>query len=96
MRYQLRSYTVLPGRMEAFLEVWRNGVVPLRERFGFQVVAAWLGADDDRFVWVVAHDDDFEAAERAYYAAPERAALDPDPGQLLAHAETTFVRSVTP
>ena len=95
MRYQLRSYTVLPGRMEAFLEVWRSGVVPLRERFGFEVVAAWLAEDADRFVWVVAHED-FEAAERAYYAAPERAALDPDPRGLLAHAETTFVRSVTP
>ena len=56
---------------------------------GFDVLGPWVG-EDDRFVWLVGHED-LEAADAAYYASPERAALDPDPARLLADVQTTIL-----
>lgn len=93
MRAQLRRYQVKPGEMEQFVEVWKQGVVPARERYGFRVVAAWRSDDDAEFGWLVAYDgdDSFEAAERAYYESPERAAMPVDPLAFLDHVDTRMV-----
>ncbi|HEY4413807.1 MAG TPA: hypothetical protein VGN06_12475, partial [Gaiellaceae bacterium] len=65
---------------------FRARVRALRESLGFTVLGPWVG-EDDRFVWLIGHDD-LEAADAAYYASPERTALDPDPARLLAEVQT--------
>jgi hypothetical protein len=40
--------------------------------------------------------DDWEAKDKAYYAAPERKGLDPDPAQFIARIEYWFVTPVVP
>jgi hypothetical protein len=80
---QLRRYQLLDGAMETFVSVFTDQLVPLRKRFGFEVVGAWVLRESNEFVWIVRHPDDFVAAEAAYYAAPERAAVRPAPGTLL-------------
>ena len=94
MRYQLRRYRVKPGQMEQFVDVWRGGVVPLRQQHGFSVVGAWANAESGEFVWIVGFDGDYEAAEKAYYDAPERAALDPQPQTFLDEVVTAMVSEV--
>ncbi|HEY8759561.1 MAG TPA: hypothetical protein VIP52_01465 [Candidatus Dormibacteraeota bacterium] len=54
---------------------------------------AWTIAGQDRFAWILAHDD-FEAADRRYYASAERGAFQPDPARLLAATEQHFVDAV--
>ena len=88
-RCQLRMYRVVPGEVETFVREWRAHVRPLRESMGFEVLGPWVG-EDDRFVWMIGHDD-LEAADAAYYASPERAALDPDPARLLADVQTLIL-----
>jgi hypothetical protein len=97
MRYQLRIYGVLPGHAEDFAREWAEQVVPLRRAHGFEVVGGWIEEGGDRFVWIVGHED-FEAADRAYYASPERAAFDPDPVRHLdpERIETTFLQATLP
>jgi len=85
-RWQLRMYRVVPGEVEAFVRERREHVRPLRESMGFEVLGPWVG-EDDRFVWMIGHEN-LEAADSAYYASPERAALDPDPARLLAEVQT--------
>jgi hypothetical protein len=87
---QLRIYDIEPGRLDDFLAAWSAGVVPLRARFGFGL-RGWVVPDDDRFVWLVTYGGPggFEAADDAYYASPEREALDPDPAQWVI-AQTTM------
>ena len=94
---QLRFYRVNEGRLEEFVRGWRDGVAPLRRRFGFEVDEAWAGTEDDTFAWFVSYPGDaaaFRAADERYYASPERAALEPDPAALLAETRAVFVRSV--
>ena len=88
-RWQLRTYRVVPGELETFVREWREHVRPLRESLGFEVLGPWVG-EDDRFVWIIGHED-LEAADAAYYASPERAALDPDPARLLADVQTLIM-----
>ncbi len=83
MQTQVRIYRIKPEELDRFVEEWRTHVVPLRRRFGFEVIAAWASQQDDTFVWVLAHEGDFGEADRAYYLSSERAALDPDPARLI-------------
>ncbi|MGH2817171.1 MAG: NIPSNAP family protein [Actinomycetota bacterium] len=94
MIYQLRSYVVKPGEMDEWLTEWREKVVPLRLKFGFEIVSAWVIEEEDRFVWIVGHDGDFAARDDDYYASPERENMDPDPARHLASTETKLMTSV--
>jgi hypothetical protein len=77
--------------MDEWLREWRELVYPLRLEHGFRVVGAWVNRDEDRFVWIVGHAD-FDAADRAYYASPERVGMDPDPARHLEEAEDRRAR----
>jgi hypothetical protein len=96
VEYQLRTYRIQAGKLEPFLAAWRTGVYPLRQAFGFTVVGAWVLADTHEFVWILAYrgPEGFVAADAAYYASAERAALDPDPAPYIEHAEERFMTSV--
>ena len=48
-----------------------------------------------RFVWLLKHrGDDYEAANKAYYASPERQAVDPEPTRHLLNTEHWVLQSV--
>ena len=93
MRFQLRDYRIKPGEMRDWVGEWSAHIRPLREKFGFQVVGAWVLAEQDRFLWILARED-FEAADRRYYESAERRALDPDPARHLAVIEQHFMEPV--
>ena len=94
MRYQLRVYRAKPGKLDDFVREWRALVVPLRERFGFQVEAAWRGDDGETFAWLVGYKGagSFEDADAAYYASEERRSFDPDPARHIAQVDVRNVR----
>ena len=89
MSAQIREYAVKPGEMGEWIQEWRAKVVPLRERFGFEVLGAWTIDQTDRFVWIIryAGPRSFEEADADYYGSAERKAMTPDPARHL--AETT-------
>jgi antibiotic biosynthesis monooxygenase (ABM) superfamily enzyme len=80
---QLRRYRLQPGSTDDFLGAWR-ATCEVRAQYGFTVAAAVVDRENDGFVWIVTHDGDFEAADRAYYDSPERAALAVDPASFVA------------
>jgi hypothetical protein len=93
MRYQLRSYRVRHGEMDEWLREWRELVYPLRLEHGFLIVGAWVNRDEDRFVWMVGHED-FDRADSAYYASPQRTAMDPDPARHLVEVDTVALEPI--
>jgi hypothetical protein len=93
---QLRDYTIKPGQLDRFAELWRTSVRPLRQAKGFTVEGAWKIPSEERFVWIVSYDGPggWEAASTAYYDSPERKAIDPDPATLILTQRTAFIDRV--
>jgi NIPSNAP len=93
VEYQLRDYRVKTEELDEWLAEWREQVYPLRLASGFEVVGAWIAREQNRFVWIIGHDD-LRAANDAYYASPDRAAMDPDPARHLARVEETRLERI--
>ena len=90
---------IADGHLEEFVAAWLKGVLPLRARFGFRIEGAWTVASERRFVWILAHDapqEEWQALNDAYYASPERAAIDPDPAQWVEEQRHSFLQQILP
>jgi len=90
---QLRDYTIKPGQLDEFADLWNKTVRPLRQKKGFIIESAWKVPSESRFVWIVSHDgpDGWEAANRDYYDSPERKDMSPDPASFIATQRTVFI-----
>ena len=93
MHFQLREYTIEPERLDDFAREWRELVLPLRVSLGFGVFGPWVERGASRFVWIVGYDGDIRAANDAYYASPERAAMDPDPARLVVESRHVWLEA---
>ena len=49
---QMRSYTINKGMMESWIKLFETGIKPAREAVGMPVVATWVNADRNQFIWV--------------------------------------------
>lgn len=89
MKHQLRMYTIKPGEMSDWIAEWSAHIVPLRRRFGFEVVGAWTVDSEDRFVWILRYPGpkSWAEADAEYYGSPERKAITPNPARHLASQE---------
>lgn len=95
MKLQIRIYTINKGALEQFVEEWREQLVPLREKHGFCVLESYTLPSTNQFVWLMGFEgEDWDSADKAYFASPERIAMSPDPGRLIARMENVFVSRV--
>jgi hypothetical protein len=94
MLWQLRTYTMRPGAMPAFRDLWKDHIVPLRRELGFEIAGGWFDADADLFVWAVGHPapDGWEAVERLYYDDPRRERLPVNPREYVASVQTRVLQ----
>lgn len=90
---QLRRYTIEEGRMDDFLTWWRSILEP-RAQHGFRVTSAYADDEHSEFVWTVAHDGDFDAAEAAYMGSNERAVAMASNPNVVKGAIVAKVRSI--
>ena len=97
MATQLRDYRIRAGDLDAFVREWTANLAPLRRAIGFAIPAAWTVPEGNRFIWLLEHRggwDAFEEADAAYFASPERAAIDPDPARLIEEQRTVRLTEV--
>ena len=96
MNQQLRLYQLDPERIDEFVTLWREQVVPARRAAGFRVRGAWLSRAESGFAWVISYrgKGTFEEAEERYYNSKERAAINPPPTDFLEGVETVMVESL--
>ena len=89
MTAQLRLYTINRGDLQQFAKEWKEKIYPLRRKLGFSIEAAWTIEETNQFVWLLRLEEDegWQEKDQAYYASPERKAMDPDPARLIARAE---------
>ena len=69
-----------------------------RSRRRRRSVGAWVVEASDEFVWILGYEgpEGFAAADARYYASAERAAVRPDPAQLIAASDHRMIRTVLP
>jgi hypothetical protein len=94
MIWQLRTYQIRPGCMEAFRALWSEHIVPTRIQLGFEVRGGWFDEGENVFVWIVGHPapDGWKAIETAYNADPLRKLFPNDPREFVASFETRLLR----
>lgn len=82
--------------MEAWVAEWQRLIAPLRRKNGFEVLGAWTVDDENQFVWILRYDGrkTWEEADTAYYASPERTAMQPDPARHIEKAEQWMMRAI--
>jgi hypothetical protein len=75
MTFQLRTYDIKPGTMEDWLVLFREKVVPMHEKYGLPVRAAWVVHERSQFVWVreFVGEGTVEEQELRYRVSEERA-----------------------
>jgi NIPSNAP protein len=86
---QLRTYTVKAGKLDEWVQQWRELVVPLRREFGFEIHGAWVDRERSQHTWVVSYEgpETFEERNAAYWASAQRKAMGLDPSQYLVGEE---------
>ncbi|MBO7742784.1 NIPSNAP family protein [Paenibacillus sp. MWE-103] len=69
MLYELRIYTIPPGRMQAMLNRFRDDTIRIFARYDMKVTEFWVDADEskNRLYYVLEHRD-AEARERNFEA----------------------------
>ena len=93
MVYQLRIYTINRGMMDSWLRLFREQILPIHQKYGMPVEAAWVNADRTEFIWVrrFARVEDIPVKEAEYFASPERKALGDRPNSHVAKIEVRVI-----
>ena len=76
MIFRLRRYQVVPGKLEAFTELFAARLLPIQRRHGARLVGRWA-SEDERFVvalWAYDDREAYEAIQARVHADPESAA----------------------
>lgn len=96
--FELRTYTAVPGKLDALLARFRNHAVPLFEKHGMSSIGYWVKTDDagkptETLVYIVAHKSR-EAAKEAwasFWEDPEWVEVRNSGEHLTAHADSIFL-----
>jgi hypothetical protein len=93
MIWQLRTYRLRPGHLDAFLALWRNHIVPARQALGFVVKGGWYDEADAVFVWLIGHEapNGWEEVEQNYHASGARENFPEDPREHVADVQTRLL-----
>ncbi|GHE79454.1 NIPSNAP family protein [Amycolatopsis deserti] len=96
--FELRTYTAVPGKLDALLTRFREHAVPLFEKHGMTSIGYWVQTDDEgnpteNLVYLVAHASREAAAESwaAFWADPDWIAARSSGEQVTASATSTFL-----
>ena len=66
--YELRQYKILPGKMDAWVELMESEIIPFQTAQGMVITGSYRGEEDDSvYVWTRRFAD--EAEREALYAA---------------------------
>ena len=82
-----------PGKLDDFVEVFKNNIMPTSASFGVRVHAGWRNEAKNEFVWVRSYDS-AEVLER-YSNSPERAVYTPKAQECIESQDVRMVESVT-
>ena len=83
---QMRSYTINKGMMDSWIKLFETGIKPAHDAVGMPVVATWVNADRNQFIWVRRFPDgaDVPSKESEFRESAGFKALGTQPGEHIA------------
>jgi hypothetical protein len=94
---QLRTYTIVDGEFDAFLEWWKEWMPRVRPAAGFAIEFAYAVRESNQFVWAVSVEGDeaaFLELESSYMASQGRAEAFAGVPQRVAVSKVGFVEAL--
>ncbi|MBS0243013.1 MAG: NIPSNAP family protein [Proteobacteria bacterium] len=96
--YELRQYKIRPGKMEAWLKLMENEIIPFQVSKGAIITASFRGETDESvYVWMRRFESEAER-ERLYKAVYEsdhwKNVISPQVGELIDRAAINVQRIV--
>lgn len=97
--YEVRQYEIRPGKMDAWLKLMQDEILPFQVERGMVIGGMFRGEEDDSvFIWIRRFDDETHR-EKLYKAVYEDEAwtgdISPRVGELI-NRETIKVQRVRP
>lgn len=97
--YELRQYEIRPGKMEAWLKLMEEEIIPFQVSKGMVIAASFRGeTDDEIYIWMRRFESEAER-ERLYADVYEsdhwKTSLAPRVGELI-NRETISVKRIVP
>ena len=96
MTIQLRMDKINRGSLQVFAKEWKEKVLPLRMKHGFQIHGAWTIEETNQFAWLISYEgrESWETKESAYYSSINRKTMEPNPARLISRSEQYYVDSI--
>jgi NIPSNAP protein len=96
--YELRQYTIRPGKMQAWIKCMEEEIIPFQVAKGMLITGSYRGENDDSvYVWMRRFENEAER-ERLYNAVYEsehwKNVISPKVGELIDRATINVQRIV--
>lgn len=63
--FEIRQYEILPGKMEAWLELMHSAVIPFQVAQGMVICGSFCGEEDDSvYIWIRRFENEAERIEQ--------------------------------
>jgi hypothetical protein len=102
MVFRCRIYTVVPGMMAAFTDLFQNYLFPVQARYGARLVARLQSEDETRVLalWVYGSREEYQAIQEKVNADPDshraREYRDQHLGKVYSHYDEFFLTTTVP
>ena len=84
-----RIYTINGGKMESWIRMFNEVVLPLNVKFGAQVIGAWVNHCQNEFIWIRSFPTEDQL--KTYETSAERTAQLPEAGLHIAKIEVRTI-----
>ncbi len=93
---EIRTYTLKPGMMDSYLQLYNKQIVPNHRKFGINVLHAWADKKANQVVWIRTFPslEDRRAKLDAYEVSAERDAVFPVAAFHMEKAEVRILESI--
>ena len=93
---EIRTYTVNPGMLDSYLELFNRQIVPNHRKYGITIIGAWADRAKNEVTWIrtFASREDRKAKLDVYESTPERDAVFPIATYHMVKAEVKVLEDV--
>jgi hypothetical protein len=93
---QMRVLTIQAGEIDAFIQAWKNTILPLRKKYGFHTESAWTIPERNEFYWILSYSglEAWDDVDERVYLDLVQTGIVPDALRYVNRVERWFIQPV--